>query len=101
MSARPRSRPRTLALPDAQSVEDLTALLTSVRRRWQLAYLPVYSVWAALVVVFPPVFGYRRSLHGHCTREYSCLVAMWLSTRKGTCESDLGGSATAALVARV
>jgi hypothetical protein len=28
--------------------------------RWQLAYLPVYSVWAALVVVvFPPLFGYR------------------------------------------
>src|ERR671915_2379088 len=28
--------------------------------RWQMAYLPVYSVWAALVVIlFPPVFGYR------------------------------------------
>lgn len=28
--------------------------------RWQMVYLPVYSVWAALVVVvFPPVFGYR------------------------------------------
>jgi hypothetical protein len=28
--------------------------------RWQIAYLPVYSVWAALVVaIFPPVFGYR------------------------------------------
>jgi hypothetical protein len=28
--------------------------------RWQVAYLPVYSIWAALVVVmFPPVFGYR------------------------------------------
>jgi len=28
--------------------------------RWQIGYLPVYSVWAALVVViFPPVFGYR------------------------------------------
>jgi hypothetical protein len=28
--------------------------------RWQIAYLPVYSGWAALVVVmFPPVFGYR------------------------------------------
>src|SRR4051794_13476568 len=27
---------------------------------WQIASLPVYSVWAALVVVlFPPVFGYR------------------------------------------
>jgi hypothetical protein len=28
--------------------------------RWQIAYLPVYSVWAAFVVIaFPPVFGYR------------------------------------------
>jgi hypothetical protein len=28
--------------------------------RWQIAYLPVYAAWAALVVVmFPPVFGYR------------------------------------------
>jgi len=28
--------------------------------RWQIAYLPVYSVWAALVVVvFSPMFGYR------------------------------------------
>jgi hypothetical protein len=28
--------------------------------RWQVAYLPVYPVWAALVViVFPPLFGYR------------------------------------------
>jgi hypothetical protein len=28
--------------------------------QWQIAYLPVYSIWAALVVVgFPPVFGYR------------------------------------------
>src|SRR5687768_12274310 len=27
---------------------------------WQIAYLPVYSLWAALVVViFPPLFGYR------------------------------------------
>jgi hypothetical protein len=27
---------------------------------WQIGYLPVYAVWAALVViVFPPVFGYR------------------------------------------
>ncbi len=26
---------------------------------WQTAYLPVYSIWAALVVVlFPPLFGY-------------------------------------------
>jgi len=32
----------------------------SILERWQIAYLPVYSVWAALVVaVFPPVFGYR------------------------------------------
>jgi len=28
--------------------------------RWQIAYLPVYAVWAAIVViVFPLVFGYR------------------------------------------
>ena len=28
--------------------------------RWQITYLPVYAVWAALVVVlFPPLFGYR------------------------------------------
>jgi hypothetical protein len=28
--------------------------------RWQITYLPVYCVWAALVVVlFPPLFGYR------------------------------------------
>jgi hypothetical protein len=28
--------------------------------RWQVSYLPVYSAWAALVVVvFPPMFGYR------------------------------------------
>lgn len=28
--------------------------------QWQIAYLPVYAAWAALVVlVFPPVFGYR------------------------------------------
>ncbi len=28
--------------------------------RWQVAYLPVYAAWAAVVViVFPPVFGYR------------------------------------------
>ncbi len=32
----------------------------AVLDRWQINYLPVYSVWAALVVViFPPVFGYR------------------------------------------
>ena len=28
--------------------------------RWQTDYLPVYAAWAALVViVFPPIFGYR------------------------------------------
>jgi hypothetical protein len=28
--------------------------------RWQIAYLPLYAVWAALVVIlFPPLFGYR------------------------------------------
>ena len=28
--------------------------------RWQIAYLPVYPIWAALVVVvFPPAFGYQ------------------------------------------
>jgi hypothetical protein len=28
--------------------------------RWQIAYLPVFSAWAAVVVlVFPPAFGYR------------------------------------------
>ena len=28
--------------------------------RWQVAYLPAYPAWAALVVtVFPPLFGYR------------------------------------------
>ena len=27
--------------------------------RWQTNYIPVYAVWAAIVViVFPPVFGY-------------------------------------------
>ena len=32
----------------------------AVLERWQIAYLPVYSIWAALVVViFPPIFGYR------------------------------------------
>ncbi len=32
----------------------------AVLERWQIAYLPVYSAWAAMVVVlFPPVFGYR------------------------------------------
>jgi hypothetical protein len=32
----------------------------TVLERWQIAYLPVYSLWGALVVmVFPPVFGYR------------------------------------------
>ena len=28
--------------------------------RWQTGYLPVYAAWAAFVViVFPPLFGYR------------------------------------------
>ena len=28
--------------------------------RWQTAYLPVYFVWAAIVVVgFPPLFGFK------------------------------------------
>jgi hypothetical protein len=28
--------------------------------RWQTAYLPVYSIWAAIVVVgFPPLFGFN------------------------------------------
>jgi hypothetical protein len=28
--------------------------------RWQTAYLPVYALWAwVVVVVFPPVFGFR------------------------------------------
>ncbi|HEY0822968.1 MAG TPA: hypothetical protein VGD76_04210, partial [Ramlibacter sp.] len=28
--------------------------------RWQTAYLPVYSAWAAIVVAaFPPLFGFR------------------------------------------
>jgi len=28
--------------------------------QWQIAYLPVYATWAALVVVvFPLVFGFR------------------------------------------
>ena len=28
--------------------------------QWQVAYLPVYAIWAALVVaIFPPAFGYR------------------------------------------
>jgi hypothetical protein len=27
--------------------------------RWQMDYLPVYALWAAIVVIaFPPVFGY-------------------------------------------
>ena len=31
----------------------------SALERWQMAYLPVYAVWAALVVVaFPPLFGF-------------------------------------------
>jgi len=32
----------------------------AVLEEWQVTYLPVYSVWAAVVVVvFPPLFGYR------------------------------------------
>jgi hypothetical protein len=32
----------------------------AVLERWQIAYLPVFSAWAAVVVlVFPPLFGYR------------------------------------------
>lgn len=32
----------------------------AILEQWQIAYLPVYSVWAAFVViVFPLVFGYR------------------------------------------
>jgi hypothetical protein len=32
----------------------------AILERWQIAYLPVYSAWAALVVVvFPPLFGFR------------------------------------------
>jgi len=32
----------------------------AVLERWQIAYLPVFSVWAALVVLaFPPLFGYH------------------------------------------
>jgi len=28
--------------------------------RWQVGYLPIYSVWAiAVVILFPPLFGYR------------------------------------------
>jgi hypothetical protein len=28
--------------------------------RWQTGYLPVYSLWAAaVVIIFPPLFGYR------------------------------------------
>jgi hypothetical protein len=31
----------------------------STLERWQTSYLPVYAVWAAIVVVaFPPLFGY-------------------------------------------
>ena len=31
-----------------------------VLERWQIVFLPMYSIWAAFVVaVFPPVFGYR------------------------------------------
>jgi hypothetical protein len=31
----------------------------AVLERWQMAYLPIYAVWAAVVVVFfPPLFDY-------------------------------------------
>ena len=31
----------------------------AILERWQTAYVPVYAVWAGLVVVlFPPLFGY-------------------------------------------
>jgi hypothetical protein len=31
----------------------------TVLERWQTDYLPVYAVWAAIVVIlFPPVFGF-------------------------------------------
>jgi hypothetical protein len=31
----------------------------SALERWQTNYLPVYAIWAAVVViVFPPLFGY-------------------------------------------
>jgi hypothetical protein len=34
--------------------------LFTALEQWQVTYLPVYAVWAALVViVFPPLFGYR------------------------------------------
>jgi hypothetical protein len=26
--------------------------------RWQTGYLPLYGLWAAVVVVFPPAFGF-------------------------------------------
>lgn len=32
----------------------------AILERWQMAYLPVFSIWAAIVVLaFPPLFGYR------------------------------------------
>jgi len=35
-------------------------VLFAALEQWQIAYLPVYAAWAALVVVvFPPLFGYR------------------------------------------
>jgi hypothetical protein len=34
--------------------------LFAALEQWQITYLPIYAVWAAVVVVlFPPVFGYR------------------------------------------
>jgi hypothetical protein len=44
-----------LYLRDLRARGSLAAL-----ERWQTSYLPVYAVWAAIVViVFPPLFGYR------------------------------------------
>jgi hypothetical protein len=40
--------------------------MVAALERWQTVYLPVYAVWAAIVVVvFPPVFGFgwRRPVH--------------------------------------
>ena len=51
----------TRILRDVGVAEELAQdALVAALEQWQIAYLPVYSVWAALVVVvFPPVFGYR------------------------------------------
>ena len=53
---------------DAMALAAIAARISFLRgagtvaalERWQTAYLPVYAVWAGLVVaVFPPLFGYR------------------------------------------